>query len=172
MYLNMKYTSNSSWSGSSSAAAHTLPLEWWFSIDVQAYWSETRKWYRRKKGRRRQGEKVSDRWMEGRRGRVCTIQLAVEDTDNDANEDLCWSQSFSHSKSLFQCKIKAFYFKNTLLSLKTTPAPHMGFNPSVDGNSAKNWCESENLHTEALCWHWAICLSHTCTQTYRHSSWL
>lgn len=46
--------------------------------------------------------------MEGRRGRVCTIQLAVEDTDNDANEDLCWSQSFSHSKSLFQCKIKVF----------------------------------------------------------------
>lgn len=46
--------------------------------------------------------------MEERRGRVCTIQLGVEDTDNDPEEDVCWSQSFSHSKSIFQCKIKAF----------------------------------------------------------------
>lgn len=33
----------------------------------------------------------------------------------------------------------------------TTSAPHVGLNPTVDGNSARNWCESENLHTERHC---------------------
>lgn len=46
--------------------------------------------------------------MEGRRGKVCAIQVGVGDTDNDPDEDVCWSQSFSHSESIFQCKIKAF----------------------------------------------------------------